>query len=122
MGTNQSIKTLYGNVDVRIDRGIQHGEKKKLNNYGAPKLAPNQSQKGNHYIVFKIAIPNKLTPEQTKLFEELKNCEEPVEQRVSPSYNDGSSSGSDKNSTAEEEAEKDSIFSKIKNAWSMILI
>ena len=30
-----------------------------------------ESQKGNHYITVKIAIPKKLTPQEEKLYREL---------------------------------------------------
>jgi len=43
-------------------------------------LPPNQSQKGHHFIKFKIVVPNKLNDTQKKLFEELAKNEEKVVQ------------------------------------------
>ena len=47
---------------------------------GITKLAPNQNQKGHHYIKFKIVVPNKLNEPQKKLFEELSKVEEKINQ------------------------------------------
>ena len=47
---------------------------------GITKLAPNQNQKGHHFIKFKIIIPNKLSEAQRKAFEELSNVEEKINQ------------------------------------------
>lgn len=51
---------------------------------GITKLAPNQNQKGNHFIKFKIAVPNKLNENEKKLYEELSKFEE----KISQSYGD----------------------------------
>ena len=46
------------------------------------KLPPNQSQKGNHYIVFKLEVPKNLTREEQILYEELAKSEEPIDPRT----------------------------------------
>ena len=33
LGGNIKLKTLYGNIDLKIEKGTQDGSKKKLNNY-----------------------------------------------------------------------------------------
>jgi DnaJ-class molecular chaperone len=47
-------------------------------------LAPNQNQKGNHFIKFKIVIPNKVNDQQRKLYEDLAK----VEDKVTQNYGD----------------------------------
>lgn len=41
-------------------------------------MPPNQHQKGNHFVKFKIKVPTKLTDKQKELFEALREVEEPV--------------------------------------------
>ena len=60
MGSEVSIKTLYGNVRMRIAPGTQHNDKQKITNYGIAKLPPNQKEKGSHYVTVKVVIPKKL--------------------------------------------------------------
>lgn len=67
-------------MQINVDPGTNDGDTKKLLNYGITKLAPNQNQKGHHFIKFKIIIPNKLTAEQRKMFEDLSQVEEKIKQ------------------------------------------
>jgi DnaJ-class molecular chaperone len=43
-------------------------------------MAPNQNQKGHHYIKFKILVPNKLNEAQRKLFDDLSKVEDKINQ------------------------------------------
>lgn len=81
LGSNITVKTLYGDVSVTVDPGTNDGDIKKLNNYGITKLPPNQTQKGHHIIKFKLVIPNKLNPKQKELFENLSQVEEKIDQK-----------------------------------------
>lgn len=63
LGSEVKIKTLYGDLKLKVPAGTQHEEKSKLQNYGVQKLPPNQAQKGNHLVTFKIVIPKKLSAE-----------------------------------------------------------
>ena len=41
LGSEVKVKTLYGDIRMKIDPGTQHNEKKKISNYGVQKLPPN---------------------------------------------------------------------------------
>jgi molecular chaperone DnaJ len=60
LGAELGVKTLYGDVKMKIDPGTQNEDKKKIANYGVQKLPPNHHQKGNHFVNIKIIIPKKL--------------------------------------------------------------
>jgi len=50
-------------VSVTIPPGTQHGTKIKIPGKGVMKLAPNQHQRGDHYITINIKIPKNLNKE-----------------------------------------------------------
>ena len=41
LGQDVEVRTLYGNVMIKITPGTQHDERKKISNYGLQKLPPN---------------------------------------------------------------------------------
>ena len=47
---------------------------------GVTKLPPNQNQKGNHYITFKIKIPKILDHQQKQIWEEIAKQESPIKE------------------------------------------
>jgi molecular chaperone DnaJ len=63
LGSEIKVKTLYGDIKMKVDAGSQHSDKKKITNYGVQKLPPNHHQKGNHYVTIKVVIPKKLNKE-----------------------------------------------------------
>lgn len=69
LGAKKEIPTLYGKVDITIPSGIQNGNKMRLRGKGVENV--NTKRKGDMYVITKIVIPEKLTREQKKLFEEL---------------------------------------------------
>ena len=69
LGAKKEIPTLYGNVDLTIPAGTQNGDKMRLRTKGVENV--NTKRKGDMYVITKIIIPEKLTREQKKLFEEL---------------------------------------------------
>ena len=69
LGAKKEIPTLYGNVDLTIPAGTQNGDKMRLRGKGVENV--NTKRKGDMYVVTKIIIPEKLTREQKKIFEEL---------------------------------------------------
>ena len=69
LGTKKEIPTLYGNVDLTIPSGTQTGDKMRLRGKGVENV--NSKRKGDMYVITKVIIPEKLTREQKKLFEEL---------------------------------------------------
>lgn len=75
LGAEVTVRTLYGDVRMRIAPGTQHDERKKISNYGIQKLPPNHHQKGNHYVTIKVVIPKKLTNEQRAAMENYAKTE-----------------------------------------------
>lgn len=74
------------------------------------KLPPNETQKGNHYIVFKIDIPKNLTKEEQALYEALAKVEDPIDPRtvrVSDDETDESSRGNGRKSNRSGSNKKD---------------
>lgn len=69
IGAKKEIPTLYGNVTLNIPAGTQNGEKLRIRGKGVENVQT--KRKGDMYIVTKIIIPEKLTREQKRLFEEL---------------------------------------------------
>lgn len=41
LGAEVNVKTLYGDIRMKVDPGVQHNDKKKISNYGVQKLPPN---------------------------------------------------------------------------------
>jgi DnaJ-class molecular chaperone len=75
LGTSIDVKTLYGSMKVDIPAGTIDGQVMRLKSQGVTKLAPNQHQKGDHLVTLKIAVPNKLSPEQKAIYEQLRELE-----------------------------------------------
>ena len=69
LGTNKNIKTLEGNVDLKIKEGSQSGDILRLKNKGI--TDPNTGRNGDLYVVLKLIVSTKLTKEQKELFKKL---------------------------------------------------
>ena len=69
LGTKKEVPTLYGNVDLTIPAGTQSGEKMRLRGKGIENV--NTKRKGDMYVITRVIVPEKLTKEQKRLFEEL---------------------------------------------------
>lgn len=70
LGNIKRVKTLDGYIDLKIHSGSQPNEVLKVKNKGV--VDPNTGRNGNLFIILKLIIPSKLTKEQKKIFEELK--------------------------------------------------
>ena len=70
LGCKKEIPTIYGNVNLSIPDGTQSGDKHRLKGKGVED--PNSRRKGDMYVVIDVIIPTKLSREQKKLFEQLK--------------------------------------------------
>ena len=57
------------NVNLTIPSGTQSGEKMRLRGKGVENV--NTKRKGDMYVITRVIIPEKLSREQKKLFEEL---------------------------------------------------
>ncbi len=71
LGGEINVKTVYGNVKLKIPAGTQGGTKFRLKGKGAPYLR--NSGKGDQYIIVSINIPKKLNRDQKKALESFKN-------------------------------------------------
>lgn len=69
LGAKVDVPTLYGNVKLTIPAGSQTNDKHRLKGKGIEDL--HSHTKGNMYVVLKVFIPDKLSRDQKKLFEEL---------------------------------------------------
>ncbi len=69
LGSKREIPTLYGNVKLTIPAGTSSGDKHRLKGKGIEDVRT--GNKGDMYVVLNIVIPEKLSKEQKKLFEQL---------------------------------------------------
>lgn len=70
LGTEIDILTFDGLESVKIPEGTQPGSKVRLRGKGVPFV--NSSTRGDLYVHVEVRVPSKLTREQKKLFEQLK--------------------------------------------------
>jgi molecular chaperone DnaJ len=70
LGTEISLLTFDGLEQVKIPEGIQTGSRIRLKNMGVPRLQG--SGRGDLFVQVDVKIPGKLTREQRKLFEQLR--------------------------------------------------
>jgi molecular chaperone DnaJ len=71
LGTTIDLLTFDGLQTVHVPEGSQHGAKIKLKHLGVPKL--NSSGRGDLFVHLAVNVPQKLTREQRKLLEQLKD-------------------------------------------------
>ena len=72
-GSLKKVKTLKGEIDLKIPAGIQSGQKLRLTGQGWPKKAGGQ---GDHLVQILVKIPQNLSESERKLFEELQELEQ----------------------------------------------
>lgn len=70
LGTEVELLTLDGLQTVKIPEGTQSGARVKLRNLGVPRLQA--SGRGDLFVNVNVKVPAKLTREQKKLFEQLR--------------------------------------------------
>lgn len=71
LGGEVVIETLKGNVRVKVSAGTQPGSKLRLRGKGFP-IYKREGSYGDLIVSFQISIPINPTPQQQKLFEELR--------------------------------------------------
>merc|ERR1712008_29117 len=69
LGGTVDVKTLKGEVEMKIPKGSQIGSKLLLRNKGIQRL--NRRGKGNHYVHLNIEIPKKISKKQEELLREF---------------------------------------------------
>jgi molecular chaperone DnaJ len=70
LGTEVDILTFDGLQTVKVPDGTQHGTKIRLKNLGAPRL--NGHGRGDLYVNVAVQVTSKLTRDQRRLFEQLR--------------------------------------------------
>lgn len=78
LGAQIETKTLTGKTLVTVKPGTIDGTKIILKNQGLHKLPPNQAQKGDHHITFRLSIPTKLTEHQREALEAYAKLEQKI--------------------------------------------
>lgn len=73
LGCKKEVPTLYGNINLVIPAGSQSGDKHRLRGKGVENV--NSKRKGDMYIILDVNIPEKLSREQKKIFDQLKKTE-----------------------------------------------
>ncbi len=69
LGCEIPIKTLYGDIKLRIPSGTPSGKMFKLKDYGVQKI--NSSDRGDHMVKVTVTIPSKLSRKESELYEAL---------------------------------------------------
>lgn len=69
LGGEIRVRTLQGEVTVKIPAGTQPGKVFKLKSYGIKKL--HSEEKGDHFVKISVAIPTKLSKKERTLYQEL---------------------------------------------------
>jgi len=71
LGAKVSIHTIEGEMIMKIPAGTQPGEVFRIKGKGVPHL--NRYGRGDHLVAVSLAVPKKLSSEEKRLIETLKN-------------------------------------------------
>src|SRR5574344_1872409 len=71
LGCKKDIPTLYCNVRLTVPAGSTTNDKQRIRDKGIPD--PNGYRKGDMDVVIKIDVPNRLSRDEKKVYEELKD-------------------------------------------------
>jgi molecular chaperone DnaJ len=70
LGDEIKVTTLDGEVDLKVPAGTQSGTVFKLRNKGMPLV--NRNSRGDHFVTVVLNVPTKLSKQEKKLLQELK--------------------------------------------------
>lgn len=71
LGDVVSIKTVLGNVELKVPAGIQSGTIFRIRRKGSP-VVGHPSRRGDHYVQLDIDIPKRLSRQERELWEKLR--------------------------------------------------
>ncbi len=71
LGSKKMIETLDGSVTIKIPAGSEHGKQLRIKDKG---VVITENKRGDLYVQLLIEIPSKLTKEQKKILEQLRNA------------------------------------------------
>jgi molecular chaperone DnaJ len=69
LGASVKVPTPHGNVKLKIPAGTQNNTRFRLRGKGIPNVRTKQN--GDEHVIIEVIIPQKLSRQQTKLFEQL---------------------------------------------------
>jgi curved DNA-binding protein len=69
LGTTVTIRSLDGDLQVRIPPSAVNGQKLRVRGKGLPK--PKSEARGDLYVIAEIQMPTDVSPEERKLWEKL---------------------------------------------------
>ncbi len=72
LGGTVDIKTIHGTAELKIPAGTQSHTTFKLKDKG---IHTEGNEKGNHYVLVEISIPQKLSHEEKELYEKIASLE-----------------------------------------------
>jgi len=73
LGGKKEIPTPYGNVKIQIPAGTNTGDKQRLKGKGIEN--EQKRTKGDLYIIMDVRMPDKISRDQKKLFEQLEDTD-----------------------------------------------
>ena len=70
LGTTVRVRSLDGDLDVKIPAGTANGRRRRLRGRGLPK--PKSDERGDLYVVAEIEMPEKIGAKERELWEQLR--------------------------------------------------
>ncbi|KRX04489.1 HSP40/DnaJ peptide-binding [Pseudocohnilembus persalinus] len=77
IGGAVNVKTLHGDIEIQIPKNCYHGQKIQIPNKGLQIL--NKKFQGDHFVTFKIQIPQTLTMEEKQIYQQIFELEKKIE-------------------------------------------
>lgn len=69
LGCKKEVPTPYGNINLTIPSGTQSNDKLRIRGKGIPNVS--SKKKGDMYVIANVVVPEKLSRDQKKIFEQL---------------------------------------------------
>ena len=69
LGCKVDVPTVYGDVELTIPAGTQHGQQFRLRGKG---VKPQRGTQGDQFVEVTIEIPNKISGEERSLYEQIR--------------------------------------------------
>jgi molecular chaperone DnaJ len=73
LGTSIEIPTIYGDVNLKIPAGIEHGTILRMREKGIANVRT--KRKGDQQVIVEIKVPKTLSAQEKKLYEQLEKLE-----------------------------------------------
>ena len=73
LGATVEIPTIYGDVDLKIPAGIEHGTTMRMREKGVANVR--SKRKGDQQVIINIQIPKNMSSAEKKLYEQLEQLE-----------------------------------------------